>query len=337
MMAKGRHKGKSSISKTLWESPGSFAFSQAVEIVKSELGNRGSHDSGQSLRFKVNPNLSFPPSDIEDIDFFEKDERAFVTMTMNLMGLHGAGSPLPTYFTEYVAQNQDDPDALRDLLDLFNHRLVSVLYQIWRKYRYYVQYRSGGTDRLSCRFFGVIGMGYSQLREAKHINWDKLFAYMGLIAFKSDAAGSLESTLRHYFSHPTVYIEPCIHRTVDIPKDQQIRLGVANSHCADTFVLGEQMPDQTGKFRIQVTNLTWSKFSSFLPMATTFKELAVLVKSVLRSRLDFDLELRLLPEEIRQFQLGEESGTRLGWSSWLGDDGAGVVVLEPTEKDMEHA
>jgi len=336
-MAKRSQKGKSSVSKTLWESPGSFAFSQAVEIVKSELQNRGSQDSERILRFKVNPNLSFPPSDIEHIDFFEKDDLALVTMTMNLMGLHGAGSPLPTYFTEYVAQHQDDPDALRDLLDLFNHRLVSILYQIWRKYRYYVQYQAGGTDKLSRRFFGVIGMGYGQLREAKHIDWEKLFAYMGLIAFKSDAAGSLESTLRHYFLHPTVYIEPCIHRTVDIPADQQSRLGMVNSHFASTFVLGEQMPDQTGKFRIQVTNLTWPKFFSFLPVSITFQELAVLVKSILRSRLEFDLELRLLPEEIRPFQLGEESGTRLGWSSWLGDNGDGIVVLEPTERDIYYA
>lgn len=336
MKAPRKKRGKSSVFKTLWESPGSFAFSQAVEIVKGELQSRGGNDLEQ-LRFKVNPNLSFPPSDIEHIDFYEKDNMTNAVMTMNLMGLHGAGSPLPSYFTEHIAQNQDDPDALRDLMDLFNHKLVSILYQIWRKYRYYVQYQEGATDKLSCRFFGVIGMGYSQLREVKHIDWARLFAYMGLIAFKSDASGSLESTMRHYFSHPTVFVIPCLRRVVDIPKDQQCRLGVANSHFASTFVLGEQVPDQTGKFRIQVTNLDWEKFTSFLPDSSIFRELAVLVKTILRSRLDFDLELKLLPEEIRPFQLGEESGTRLGWSTWLGDNGDGVVVLKPTERDIRYA
>lgn len=336
-MSARKQKSKSSVYKTLWESPGSFAFSQAVKIVKGDLQQRGVQKPEEKLRFQINPDLSFPPSDIEDIEVYEKDGSPRVAMTMNVMGLHGAGSPLPSYFTEYVAQHQDEPDALRDLMDLFNHKLVSILYHIWRKYRYFEQYEAGATDKLSRRFFGVIGMGYNELRTAEHIDWEKLFAYMGLISFKSDAAGSLESTLRHYFSHPTVYVQPCIHRVVDIPKDQQCKLGVANFQLNSTFVLGEQVPDQTGKFRVQVTHLTWEKFVSFLPDTTTFREFGVLVKSILKSRLEFDLELRLLKEEIRPFQLGEESGTRLGWSTWLGDDGAGIVVLEPTERNTYYA
>ncbi len=329
-------KGRSSVFKTLEESPGSFAFAQAVEIVRSDLQLHGNADAEKALRFRVNPNLSFPPSDIDDITFFEKDGVTQVAMTMNLMGLYGAGSSLPAYFTEYVAQNQDDPDPLRDFLDLFNHSLIRKLYHIWRKYRYYLQYQKGATDKLSRRFFGVIGMGYDQLRDSKSLDWEKLLAYMGLIAFKSDAAGSLESILRHYFSHPYVYIISCIFRTVDIPKDQQVRLGEANSILGGTFVLGEQVLDQTGKFRIRVSDLNWEQFSSFLPNSDIFRELTALVKSVLRSRLEFDLELRLRPEEIRPLQLGEESGTRLGWSSWLGESGDGVVILDPTEKELRR-
>jgi type VI secretion system protein ImpH len=332
-----KQKSKSSVFKTLWESPGSFAFSQAVKIVKGELQQRGVYKTEQALRFRVNPNLSFPPGDIEDIGFYEKDGLAHAVMTMNLMGLHGAGSPLPSYFTEYIAQHQDEPDSLRVLMDLFNHKLINILYHIWRKYRYFEQYETGATDRLSRRFFGVIGMGYDELRMAKQINWEKLFAYMGLIAFKSDAAGSLESILRHYFSLSTVYVQSCIHRTVDIPKDQQCRLGVANFKLNSSFVLGEQVSDQTGKFRVQVTHLTWTRFTSFLPDTLKFREFATLVKSILRSRLEFDLELKLLQEEIRPFQLAEESGTRLGWSTWLGDNGDGRVVLEATERNIHYA
>lgn len=326
-------KRKTSVYSRLEESPGSFAFAQAVEILLRYMRGQGVRDTAGALRFRVNPNLSFPPGDMESLAFFGEGEESRAILELNLMGLHGAASPLPTYFTEYVAQHQDDPDALRDFFDLFNHQLITLLYGAWRKYRYYLQYREGATDELSRRFFGFIGMGYSDLRENAALNWSRLLAYMGLIAFKSDAAGSLESILRHYFAHSSVYVIQCVRRTVDIPADQRCRLGVANSRLDGNCLIGEQVPDQTGKFRILISDLSWERFNAFLPDQAIFAELATLVKMVLRSRLQFDVELRLRPEEIRPLVLGEYSETRLGWSTWLGDGGDGVVVLEPAYQE----
>lgn len=322
-------KRKTAVYSRLEESPGSFAFAQAVSIIRHYLSCQGVAEPEKALRFRVNPNLSFPPGDMESLAFTGHGGNKKALLVLNLMGLHGAGSPLPVYFTEHVAQHQDDPDALRDFFDLFNHELIDILYGAWRKYRYYLRYKEGATDALSRRFLGFIGMGYKQLRKNEELNWSRLLAYMGLIAFKSDAAGSLESTLRHYFSHAAVHVVQCIRRIVDIPEDQLCRLGVANCQMEKDCLIGEHVPDQTGKFRILISDLSWLRFNSFLPDQTIFAELAMLVKMVLRSRLQFDVELRLRPEEIRPLVIGDKSETKLGWSTWLGDGGNGVVVLEP--------
>lgn len=322
-------KRKTSVYSRLEESPGSFAFAQAVDIIRRYLRSLGVQEPDKALRFRVNPNLSFPPGDMESLTFSGRDGQTRAELTLNLMGLHGAGSPLPIYFTEHVAQHQDDPDALRDFFDIFNHELISILYGAWRKYRYYVRYEDGATDDLSRRFFGFIGMGYGQLRETEALNWSRLLAYMGLIAFKGDAAGSLESILRHYFGHSSVRVLQCIPRTVDIPEDQRCRLGAANTRLGEDCLLGDQVQDQTGKFRIVISDLSWERFNAFLPDTAIFAELTTLVKTVLRSRLQFDVELRLRPEEIRPLCLGDASETRLGWSTWMGDGGDGIVLLEP--------
>lgn len=322
-------RGKSSVYKNLEQSPGSFAFVQAVDIVSRRLRALPGENGGDALRFTVNPNLSFPPSDIEAIARHEgPDASPTVTLMLNLMGLHGAGSPLPAYFTEHVAQQQDEPDALRDFFDIFHHRLITVLYRAWKKYRYYLQFTANADDAMSGRFFSFLGMGYGQLRQTGGVNWSRLLAYTGLIAFKGDAAGSLESTLRHYFRHPQVAVVPCIRRRVPIPWDQQCRLGLGNSSLALDCHIGEHIADQSGKFRIRLSELSWKRFNSFLPDTDIFLQLTTVVRSILRSRLHFDLELRLRPEEVRPTLAGEASVSRLGWSSWLGEGGDGVVVLE---------
>jgi len=159
-------------------------------------------------------------------------------------------------------------------------------------------------------------------------------AYMGLIAFNGESAGSLESILRHYFRHEHIAIVPCIRRWVAVPEDQQTRLGAANDCLNLDFILGSEVPDQTGKFRIRVTDLTWERFNDFLPCGKDFTALQTLVKFVLRSRLDFDLELRLLPDEIRPWRLEEHNQCRLGWSVWAGEGGNGVVTLETDHREL---
>ena len=139
-----------SLLEELQSGPGSFALPQAVDIAERWLRGQGRSISLDSLRFSVNPSLSFPPGDIAAVHCgINEDMLPQVHMMLNLMGLHGAGSPLPAYFTEYIAQHADEQDALRDFFDAFNHLLITLLYGTWRKYRYYAQYKAEAADRLS--------------------------------------------------------------------------------------------------------------------------------------------------------------------------------------------
>lgn len=347
----------------LLQKPGSFAFSQATIIAAQHLracgprltndgsgenaasglhdsmGIYGGHESSEiapALRYSVNPNLSFPPGDIASVAFKENESGQPVeaNFVLNLMGLHGAGSPLPAYFTEHVAQHQDEADGLRDFFDIFNHRLIDLLYGSWSKYRYHVQYREHAADQLSSRFFSFIGIGPSDLRKGKKLNWARLLPYMGLIAFSGEAAGSMESILRHYFGHEAVSVVPCIRRQVAIPKEQLCSLGLGNSTLSVDCLVGEEVSDQTGKFRIRIASLSWERFNAFLPGSAIFNELQSLVQFVLRSRLHFDVELHLQPEEIPPLDIGDASVCRLGWSTWLGEDGDGIVTLESSRQDL---
>lgn len=318
--------------------PGSYALVQAVDLTLRHLRGQGlaPGQAAAALRYKVNPELSFPPGDIASLTFTRADAPGSApeaVMVLNFMGLHGAASPIPAYFTEHVAQHQDEPDALRDFFDIFHQRLAELLHDAWRKYRYHVWFETGAVDVLSYRFSGFMGVGHPDLREAKKLRWPRLMAYIGLIAFNAESAGSLESILRHYFSHASVYVVPCMRRWVSVPDDQRARLGISACRLGEEFILGEEVPDQTGKFRVRIEALTWERFNEFLPCGEKFGELRTLIKFALRSRLDFDVELRLLPKEIRPWRMEGNSECRLGWSAWAGDGGDGIVVLKTEHQE----
>lgn len=326
----------SKIMEELQTKPGKYAFVQAVHLAMRYLRMQGLPAGEEVWRFSVNPSLAFPPSDIESLSFTIPEEGAArVDMMLNLLGLHGADSPLPAYFTEHVTQHRDDPDPLRDFLDLFNHRLIPLLFAVWGKYRYYARYEAAADDILSQHFFGFIGAGVRETRAARAIQWPRLMAYMGLIALNGEAAGSLESILRHYFKHDEICIIPCIRRWVRIPEDQQTQVGIQNDIPGENFILGDAVQDQTGKFRIRIENLDWGGFISFLPCNDKFSELKAVVNFVLKSRLSFDVELRLRPGEIRPWIVGDEKNdTLLGWTTWCGEDGDGIVILESDDGEL---
>lgn len=332
---KTRHKSlKLSPGERLELLPGSFAFAQAMDLVKRRLKERGVSDTEKALRFRVNPNLSFPSGDIESIAFHGEGEESRAEVMLNLMGLHGSASPLPAYFTEFIAQHQDEENALRDFFDIFNHRFISILHAVWQKYRYHLRYERDSADALSRHFLGFIGMGEESMRKAEKLQWARLLSYAGLISFKGNAAGSLESILQHYFSHADLSIIACIQRRVEIPSDQLNRLGLSNSRLSEDCLIGFSVPDQTGKFRVRISSLNWERFNAFLPDGRIFSELKNLVRFVMPTRLVFDVELCLKPEDIPAMHIGGKSLNRLGWSSWLGDNGDGVVLLEPTHQEF---
>ena len=55
---------------------------------------------------------------------------------------------MPRHYTEMLLRIQRDAKheekfALRDWFDLFTHRMLSLFYRAWEKYRFYISYERG--------------------------------------------------------------------------------------------------------------------------------------------------------------------------------------------------
>ncbi|WP_053183132.1 type VI secretion system baseplate subunit TssG [Pseudomonas kilonensis] len=279
------------------------------------------------LEFQANPSLGFPASDIDRVEFFEEHGQVRARLSMNLISLVGAGSPLPAFYGEQ-ALGEEDGNPTRDFLDVFHHRLQRLMLPIWRKYRYCASFQSGAKDPFSEQLFALIGLGGEDIRKASQLNWKRLLPYLGLLSLRAHSAALIEAVLRYYFKHAELNLEQCIERRVEILGEQRNRLGSANSLLSQDLVLGEQVRDRSGKFRIHISELDWQRFHEFLPIGIGYQPLCSLVRFTLRDPLEYDIRLVLRRQDIRELCIGEQNICRLGWTSWLGHERAdGVVTL----------
>lgn len=309
-----------------------YSLFQAVLLVVDRLRDAHPHLSDEELydqlEFQANPSLGFPGSDVDRVEFFEECGQMRARLRFNLIGLFGAGSPLPAFYGEQALGDSEEGNPTRNFLDLFHHRLQRLMLPIWSKYRYRASFKSGALDPFSAQLFALIGLGGEDIRKAKELNWKRLLPYLGLLSLRAHSAALIEAVLRYYFKHADLVIEQCIERRVEILDEQRNCLGQANSLLGEDLVLGERVRDRGGKFRIHISQLDWQRFHEFLPIGFGYQPLCALVRFTLRDPLDYDIRLVLRQEEIRELCIGEQNTCRLGWTSWLGHEKAdGVVTL----------
>lgn len=309
-----------------------YSLFQAVLLVIDRLREAHPRSSDEDLydqmEFQANPSLGFAASDIDRVEFFEEQGQLRARLRLNLLGLVGAGSPLPAFYAEQALGDDGGGNPTRQFLDLFHHRLQRLLLPIWRKYRYSASFQSGARDTFSEQLFALVGLGGEEIRKATQLNWKRLLPYLGLLSLRAHSAALIEAVLRYYFKHAELNLEQCIERRVTILREQRNGLGITNSRLNEDLVLGERVRDRSGKFRIHIRELDWQRFHEFLPIGIGYQPLCALVRFTLRDPLEYDIRLVMRQREIRELRIGKNNICRLGWTSWLGQEHAdGVVIL----------
>lgn len=305
------------------KAPQRYSFFQAVHLLQSSfpeaprVGGQGPPHA-EVLRFRSHLSLGFPSSDVIEVEPVEQPGGGpRIEVTAAFLGLYGPASPLPSFYTERLLDRELDDSRVRDFLDLFHHRLLSLFYRVWEKYCYTVQFQRDGTDEVSRRLLCLVGHTEEVVEEDRRIPPVRLLAYVGLLTQLPRSASNLHGVLRDYFEGVPLEIEQCVPRMQEIPGDQRNRLGVRNTRLGASASLGARVNDQSSTFRIRMGPLSLEDFQRFLPGGPGRAELLELVDLFNIDPLDFELELWIRSVEIPPLELSG-AWARLGWSSWLG-------------------
>ncbi|MGL1959606.1 MAG: type VI secretion system baseplate subunit TssG, partial [Colwellia sp.] len=146
------------------DAPYDYNFFQAAHLIERYLvdsKNRSFRYAGNqngALVFQTDNSIAFPGSDVVSIK--KNSQSGAYTLNLSFMGLYGVSSPLPSYFTEPLNRGREEFEPLRKFLDIFSHRIYSLFYQTWKKYRYQIQINAQSIDDYSKALFSLTGLGF---------------------------------------------------------------------------------------------------------------------------------------------------------------------------------
>lgn len=339
-----------------------FHLFQLIRLLESAMGDRakigglptrGSPDGEELIRLR--PNLSFqsPTRDVESLGVLPatdgRDDR--IQIEVNFGGLYGSDSPLPAYFTEYLLRelpeerrpgsraDEDDREAVRDFLDVFHHRLYSLLYRGWCKYRYHASISEApvegmgelalqdplsdeaGLDSISRLLMTLAGFGtrgtsvLGGVVPGTHLL--PLARYGGLTTQRPRSAAAIRAVLQASFPGMPLRICQFVPRAVLLDEDQLLRLGVGAKRLGQDSICGRSVVDGSSLVRIVAGPLVWDRFRSFFPGTPVRQEFDELIRRILPREIDFEIGLVLHADEVPPLELRREGFGYLGRSSWV--------------------
>jgi type VI secretion system protein ImpH len=288
-----------------------FNFFQVLQLLeekfRKEKGIKNPVETGQ-VRMAPDSSLVFPPSDIKGI----RENRGVFELTLTFMGLVGVSSPLPLYFSEYLARHEDNSRPLVDFLNIFNHRCYCLFYRAWKKYRFLSSFSPGESEPLPRRLALLAGLDPRRLSDP---SYGRLLSYTGLFAGKCRGKSAVASLLSDFFSGLPVEIQEYQPRWVEIQNPPRMGL---DSQLGVNSIAGTASWDISGKFRVGVGPLPRETFERFLPHSDNIKKMKELVSLFLSEPLAYDIEVKLQSSELIPVILGKNN-TRLGETSSLGE------------------
>jgi type VI secretion system protein ImpH len=330
-----------SVEELLREDASRFTFLQAVRLLEQiEHVRRGTrmppgehiHPKYEFVLFSHAVRFDFPETDVESFTAPRNDVDP-PSMSVNVLGLTGANGPLPHHMSELVLERKLRGDhAPREFLDIFNHRLISLLYRARKKYRPGIDPRGPDRGRVATVLFSLLGLGMRNLQGRLGIDDRMLLSYAGLIADQTRSAIGLERIIAHCFDVPAKVI-PFEGQWHELSEESETHIGVTgrNQILGKDAALGRRVWDQSASFEVRLGPLSTTKFRSFLPGGHAHRALVSIIRFYTREELAFSIRLIAHRHRVPRTHLrapGKPGRAYLGLTSWL--------KTRPPEKEKDE-
>jgi len=302
-----------------------FDFFQAVKILEALHPNNnsvgtGSNPDNETIRFSSHAGLSFAASDINEIVKQSDNQSVPYKMIVNFLGLAGSTGPLPLKYTELVLKRIQKKDfAFRDFLDIYHHRIISLLYKSAKKHRVHLNTISPEKTDIARYVFSLIGIDYNVFNQFNFINKRLLLSYAPLFFQRCKNLSNLELLLSDFFQVQVKGKQFC-GSWFDISDDELSKIGTfsgINNTIGKNVIIGKQSFSRQSKVELIIGPLTIQQYRNFLPSGRAFKHFLKMVRFYIGKIVECDISLILLSSEIPEVRFENTNSIKLGWTSFI--------------------
>ncbi|MDD2877814.1 MAG: type VI secretion system baseplate subunit TssG [Acidiphilium sp.] len=318
----------------LIRAPSRFRFGAAVRLLWLASGRR---DVGEAIAFTAPTTLAHP---VAEVDQASAPVASRAKLVSRLIGLIGASSPLPRWYTELVAQaNRARSPAMADFFALLAQRLVAAFAEAGTKYHPHlaaeIAQRTGITeptlaaDPAGQILLALTGFNTRHLIDRLAVGAGPVQYYAGFFASRPRSADRLRALLSDWLER-NVEIEEFAGGWLRLDPDSQSRLprgrlpGQFNRLGLDCAA-GARAFDQQARFLIRIGPLSHPEFEALLPDRERLHHLVSLVRAYVGMEVDFAVNLILDPDDIPLIRLGGTAAPRLSWTGWLPSPAAAMT------------
>jgi type VI secretion system protein ImpH len=279
----------------------------------------------QPLQLIASLDSSFAANEI--VEWIPAEPRS--KLSVSFFGLFGPSGALPEHYTQTIIERVRDKDyTLREFLDIFNHRLLSLFYRSWEKHSFPVAFETAAAsheeDTMTHALWGLIGHRLSASRDKMSVNDECFLYYGGQFSSSRPSLESLRACVQDFTGDRTM-VEPLVGQWLTLDEADQSRMGnppagmSMGSQLGLDTIAGQRVWDVENRFRVCLGPVNWETLESYLPMNTRLRKLTDFVRRYVGPQFDFDFQVLLSRTEVHGVQLSDGGSFCLGWNTWLGE------------------
>ncbi|WKE64484.1 type VI secretion system baseplate subunit TssG [Gallaecimonas kandeliae] len=334
-MADHDRRAPDTVAARLYREPHAFEFAQAVMLLERmrpdaiPLG-RGMDPRAEAVRLRGPLAPLFAPSALTRLE--QPEQEPLPVLTAELFGLGGPDGPLPYAYQEWLAQRRRSKDqGPGEFLDLFQHRLLSLLYRAQTKYRLAPSFAPAEQSPARPLLRALLGLLPVPLQERQGVPDAALLARTALFANQRRSVAGFQALLHHHLG-VQAKVSPFEGAWRLIPTASLTKIGPLgrNSSLGQGAVVGNRVWDEHAGIRVTLGPLSFGLYLQYLPGGEQHRTLMALAGFYFGPDLDCTLVLLLAEGEAPPAELADQAPPQLGRTSWLGRPG---TTLSRTQKE----
>jgi len=297
-----------------------FQLCQLLERLMPHGMGLGARDTpaGETVRFRPYPKVGFPGTEFAGVEFDQERPDRPPTIRTTFLGLYGVNAVMPPHLIDDIVLRREGHEEVMSFLDLFNHRIATLFYRTWRKYRYPSGFERGD-DATSRALLCLAGFGLGDKAVSAGLSGARVLGLLGLLTQRTRTVEGLAGVVALALPGAGVKVDERFPVWVRLHDQPGLRSGgslgmreAAGQGLGQGHVLGRRVKNRGEAVRLTLRPSTAEQAHDLLPDAPLYQELISVLRVYVGNKADVVLRMEVSAAVVPVLKLGPAHADSLG-------------------------